>query len=122
MNSIGLTGSIPNEVDDDSVKLAIKWCALLEQHAFKAYGEFLEPELSAARILLGKIKSGAIRDFDRCRDLYRRGWKGLGTQESFEAAIEILKEYGWVRTEVQGSGVGRKSDIIRLNPSLRGAY
>jgi len=119
VNSIGLTGSIPNEVDDDSVKLAIKWCALLEQHAFKAYGEFLEPELSAARILLGKIKSGAIRDFDRCRDLYRRGWKGLGTQESFETAIEILKEYGWVRSEVQGSAVGRKSDVIRLHPSLR---
>lgn len=119
VNSIGSTGNTPNEVDDESVRLAIKWCAFLEEHALKAYGEFLEPELGAARILLGKIKSGVIRDFDRCRDLYRRGWKGLGTTESFESAIETLKGYGWVRTEVQSSQVGRKSDVIRLHPNLR---
>ncbi len=119
VNSIATTGEIPSEVDEDSLTLAIKWCAFLELHALKAYGEYLEPDLGAARILLEKIKLGAVQDYDRCRDLYRRGWKGLSTPDSFDAAMETLKEYGWVRTEVQSSQVGRKSDVIRLHPSLR---
>lgn len=110
---------LPSEVDEISVQLAIKWCELLEQHAQKAYGEFLEPEMGAARILLTKIKSGSVQDYDRCRDLYRRGWKGLNTPEKFEVALEALKGYEWLRTEVQSSEVGRKSELIRLHPTLR---
>lgn len=119
VHSFDTTGSQPTEVDTDSVRLAIKWCHFLEQHAFKAYGEYLEPEMVAARVLLEKIKSGLLQDFDRCRELYRRGWKGLGTQERFDAAIKTLQEFGWVRSEVLSPSIGRKSEIIRLHPSLR---
>ena len=80
---------------------------------------YLEPKLCSARVLLEKIKLGLVHDFDRCRDLYRRGWKGLSTPESFEDALEILKEHGWLRTEILSAQVGRKSDVIRLHPSFR---
>lgn len=119
VNSFDVTGNAPTEVDDYSVRLAIRWCQFLEQHAFKAYGEYLEPEMVAARVLLEKVKSGSLQDFDRCRELYRRGWKGLNTPEGFEAAIKTLQEFGWVRSEVLSPSVGRKSEVIRLHPSLR---
>ncbi|MBI2603191.1 MAG: DUF3987 domain-containing protein [Deltaproteobacteria bacterium] len=112
-------GDFPCELRKESTDLAIKWCEFLEKHARKAYGEFLEPDIVAGRCLLAKIKAGAVKDFDRCRDIYRHGWKGLATQEELEGGITTLRNFGWVRTEMIFPPTGRRFEIVRLHPSLR---
>jgi len=119
VETLAKEGTRPEFVEEDAVQLSIRWCAFLEKHACKAYGEYLEPELVSGRKLLEKIKAGTVKDYDRCRDLYRRGWKGLTTAEEFDSAVKVLTEYGWIRTEVINPPTGRSSEVIRLHPSLR---
>ena len=107
------------EVSVDSVKLAAKWCQFLEIHARKAYGEYLEPDLVSARRLLSKIKSGAVKDFDKLRDIYRHGWKNLTTPKDLEDGLKVLESYGWARVEVMSPPAGRRFEVIRLHPGLR---
>ena len=112
-------GGSPKSVGVDSVKLAIAWCSFLESHARRAYGEYLEPEKSAARFLLAKIEKKSVRDYDKPRDLYRKRWKGLSSAEEFDAALNVLAESGWVRLDTISSESGRNNEVIRLHPSLR---
>lgn len=119
IDSFGLEDQIPKEIKKDAVSLAIKWCQFLEIHALKAYGEYINPEESAARKLIEKIKEGAVKDFDKCRDIYRKGWKGLTNTEEFDGALKTLKKYGWLRTESITPLNGGRTEVIRLHPSLR---
>ncbi len=118
-SSLDLIKKLPESIDVEFVELAIKWCVFLEAHARKSYGEHLEPDAVAGRHLLLKLKEGHIRDYDRCRDLYRRGWKGLSTGEELEMAIKVLKANNWLRTEMFTPATGGRSEVIRLNPALR---
>ena len=119
INEISLDeNSIPQEVDVQSVQLAISWCSFLESHAKKGYGEHLDPKKSAARHLLAKIHKKQVKDFERPRDLYRKKWKGLASADDLESALNILAKLGWLRIEVINSE-GKSIEVIRLHPSLR---
>lgn len=117
--TIHSTGEMAKVIEVEATELAIEWCQFLESHARKAYGEFIEPEITAGRRLLKKLKSGAVKDFDRLRDIYRHGWKGLSTSAELELAVETLESYGWVRKEMLTPSTGRRSEVLRLHPALR---
>lgn len=119
VENLGQEDIFPKAIGVEAVKLAIRWCEFLEVHAKKSFGEFIEPGIVSARKLLQKIKSGAVKDFDRCRDIYRHGWKGISSFEEFERALSVLEKLGWARAEVFTTSAGRRCDIIRLHPSLR---
>ncbi|MFK7823619.1 MAG: DUF3987 domain-containing protein [Oligoflexales bacterium] len=110
---------VPSSISAESTNLAIRWCEFLELHAIKAYGEHLNPALASARVLYKKITSGAVKDYDRCRDLYRHGWKGLSNMKDLEGAIGVLKTYRWIRVEMISPPTGRRFEVLRLHPSLR---
>lgn len=103
-------------IDEKEVKLSIAWCKFLEGQAFKAYGEYLNPELSAGRRLLTKIRDGLVKDGDACRDIYRRGWKGLANKEELDLAVSTLKKYGHLKTDLSTPINGGRSEVIRLHP------
>ncbi|MFK7824762.1 MAG: DUF3987 domain-containing protein [Oligoflexales bacterium] len=111
--------NLPEFVGSQSAELAIKWCAFLEQHAQKSYGEYIDPEMAGARRLLEKIRSGIVKDFERSRDIYRNGWKGLASQTELDDALKTLTKYGWARSEIMSPPTGRRYEVIRLHPSLR---
>ena len=116
---LGNGDAFPDTIGIVATRLAISWCEFLEKHARKSYGEFLEPEFVAARILLEKIKAGAVRDYDRCREIYRHGWKGISSLDELDGAVKTLEKHGWVRIEVLSPPTGRRFEVIRLHPSLR---
>ncbi|MFK7826136.1 MAG: DUF3987 domain-containing protein [Oligoflexales bacterium] len=119
IDSFGRGDSLPLAIDENATKRAIEWCSFLEKHARKSYGDFLEPETVSGRLLLRKIQSGAVKDYDRCRDIYRHGWKGLASLDELSAAIQRLSEHGWVRTEMLSPPTGRRYEVLRIHPSLR---
>ena len=110
---------LPPEVGAEAVSKAVNFCELLESHAHKAFKDYISPGDCAGRLLLAKIKDGSVADYDKCRDIYRRGWKGLGKPDLLEAALSHLKEFGWVRTEYIKPATGSRSEVIRLHPNLR---
>ncbi len=81
-------------------QMAAAWCDYLESHARRVYSA-QAPTEQANAVTLGRHlaagelgKPGATFSL---RELYRKGWEGLGDAESARAALAILEEGGWVR-------------------------
>jgi putative DNA primase/helicase len=103
-------------------KRAAAWCEYLESHARRVYSCVVTPQLRAARELAAKIKKRKVGadGFFSCRDVYQKGWSGLGTPETARSAVEILEDARWVQ-EVSGeSGPlgGRPPNRYAVNPRL----
>ncbi len=95
-----------------------------DAHARRVYAVELQPGNIEALALAKKIRSGAIRDGNAVRDLYRPQWAGLRTADAVERGLERLAELGWVRLEESPKknplGQGRAERVVRLHPSLCG--
>ncbi len=107
------------EVGVESTIMAINWAHYLELHAQKLYQETLSVPQKGALLLAKKIKSGAVKDGDSLRSIYRRHWSWLDTPEKLDRAIARLEECGWVLVESTSNTTG-KSSVIRVNPKLSG--
>ncbi len=109
---------LPSFVSLSSVKMAIRWCAILETHITKMYHQSSQRKNYGAQTLAKKIKRGLVFDGQRLREINRRNWAGLKTSEELEEAVRVLKDHHWVRVEVVQTA-GGPSEIIRINPSVK---
>ena len=105
-------------VNLEATRLAAKWCDYLERHARKVYAAELYPNLTAAHLLAGKIRAGAIVDEMNVRDIYRPQWSGLATPEAVCDGIRLLERCNMARIVQKDTG-GRQADVIQLHPSLK---
>ncbi|MBK6321281.1 DUF3987 domain-containing protein [Candidatus Aalborgicola defluviihabitans] len=108
---------------------ALGWAEYLETHATRIYAAGIKPEIEGAALLLKRIRAGAMVDKDgviaktfTTRDVYRKGWQGLGDVDAVRGAADMLVEYDWLRRElVPGSAAGgRPSEQYRINPAVLG--
>ncbi len=112
------TGDPVSAVSLEAASDAADWCDYLEQHARKVYSAELSPGVEGAKVLVAKIKAGAVQDYETVREIARHQWASLNSQESVHAALRALEKADWVRIdEVQTAG--RPSEIVRLHPVLR---
>ena len=107
-------------VDLEATRLAAQWCDYLEHHARKIYASELYPDLTAAHLLAGKIRAGAVVDEMHVRDIYRPQWSGLATPEAVWDGIRLLERCNMARIVQKDTG-GRQADVIQLHPSLKRA-
>ena len=94
------------------------WCDYLESHAERIYDALIKADLTAARTLGNRIARGDLPSPFRLRDVYRRCWAGLTSKEAAQAAIEILCDLSWLRSEDVKTG-GRPSPLYHINPAVR---
>jgi len=102
----------------DATIRAARCCDVLEAHALKVYAGAIRPDLQAAHALAKKIEDGKVKDGTTVRDIYRNKWSFLTSPVLVRAALEILEECGWVRTQIVETG-GRSTEIVELNPELK---
>jgi hypothetical protein len=101
-----------------SVEKAIRMCEYYRGHAERVFAPRIAVDLNAARLILTKIKSGAVAGRSgeplrfSPRDIYRAGWAGLTDKDEVKKGIECLEEYGYVQTE------GAKQMVVHVNPAL----
>lgn len=113
----------PGRVGAKSALLAAEWTRLLEQHARRIYAAATNGDAAGARVLADKLRSGALKDGFRARDVYRHQWSGLAGKDETDAALAMLIDLGWLREErlAPGNGGGRPVEVFRVNPALRGS-
>jgi putative DNA primase/helicase len=95
-------------------------CDYLESHAHRVYACITSPETRAARDLASHIQSGDLPDVFKTRDVYLKGWTGLGSPEQVRAALDILLDACWVRpaeASVPTTG-GRPTEAWLVNPKV----
>jgi len=115
--STGLRGP----VSGDSAFRAGAWCEFLQAHARRCYGLLKDEGLRAAQSLAAKLQRGELPDGFTAREIRRKQWRHLTTEEATEAALDWLVEENWLRAEETGGtgpGGGRRTLRYRINPAL----
>ena len=102
----------------EPTRLAAMWYEYLERHARRIYVAELCPDLTAAHLLAGKIKAGAISDDMYVRDIYRPQWTGLIKTDVVWAGLETLKRHHFIRIAQKVTG-GRQAEVIEINPAIK---
>src|SRR5207249_11882837 len=90
-------GEQPAAVELERAWQAAAFCSYLESHAARMYSCITTPEVRAARELAEKFKRGKLPVTFSLRDVYLKGWSGLGTPNEVRAALDILGDANWVR-------------------------
>ena len=109
----------PVAVDEESAKLAIKWCEYLASHARRLYASAESTGMESARALLEKIRKGDLPDgFSPYTVYYGKHWSNLESAEKVNAAIKILEDFGWVITLTEKKDTGRPATKVYAHPSL----
>lgn len=111
------TGGAIGEI---AILKALTWAEYLETHARRAYAAVTMTDATAAGALLRRVRKGEVVDGFTEREVYRRGWSGLGRQE-VERAARMLADHGYLRPETLaiGEAGGRPRAIWRVNPRGR---
>lgn len=116
----GGSGGIAKE----SLARAIRWQALLFEHAKRAYAAVTSATMDSAKSLADRVRSGALKDGFTVRDVYRRNWSMLNTTKEAAEAVAILVDLGWLRAvqDARQPGTdGRPTVRYIVNPRLRAA-
>lgn len=119
-----------NVVDEPELLRALAWADYLRSHAERIYSAATKPETAGASALLAKIQTGKLCDTDGVmketftpRQVAAKGWTGLSTPDDVRKSADVLADYGWLVSDVQGSGAkgGRPSERYRISPfALKG--
>jgi hypothetical protein len=118
-----LAGTIDTiAVSLEHARQAAAWCEYLESHARRVYSCIVSPEWRAAHELARHIEDGDLSNPFKTRDVYNKGWTGLGDTKCASSAIGILEDLHWVRPEetCEPPGRGRPSETWQINPKVVG--
>ncbi len=112
-----LTESPDGPVELEALERAVAWGEYLETHARRIYAPALAPDLDAARTLLGHLKRGDLGATFALRDIYNKGWTGLGTRDEAAAAVGVLADYDWL-TSITEDTAGRPRTTYHVHPAI----
>ena len=105
----------------DSLKLAIVWCDVLEQHARRIYNLSAPKETTLAHELSKHILAGSLKTPFAVRDVLKKNWRKLNKRENVDAALRSLVENNWLRTVILKTGPtgGPPRIEYQINPKVK---
>ncbi len=102
-------------VSEHAVIRSLAWCEYLESHARRAYASVTMPKVSAAKIVLARIRKGELKPPFGARDIYRNCWAGLSDREIVQDALDLLVDLDWLRERTIDTS-GRRRTVYDINP------
>lgn len=94
---------------------ALRWFGYLQAHAMRVYGMSSTAHVNAAKYLLDKIQEGKLGHQFSTRDVKRKGWSGLTTDDAVGGALDLLVQTNWLRVGTQETG-GRPAEVYSVHP------
>lgn len=94
---------------------ALAWLEYLEPHAHRIFFAVNSTKIDAAKVLNKRIGKGELEDGFTAREVYRKGWAFMSTQEEAQGAINLLVEHGYLKATPSQS-TGRSTIKYLINP------
>lgn len=102
-------------VSSEATARALRWFKYLFAHAQRVYGMSGTAHVNAAKHLLEKIQEGKFSQQFTQREVKRKGWSGLATDDAVGGALDLLVQTNWVRVSAQDTG-GRPAEVYTVHP------
>lgn len=104
-------------IGEREVLKALAWSEYLGTHARRLYASVTAPEVTAAKAIVAKIRSGALNAVFTVWEVWRPGWSGLTDRKLVYEALDLLTDYGWIVPDKKETG-GRQKIEYRVNPKI----
>jgi putative DNA primase/helicase len=133
MPSLALLFSLADDenakfVGEEHARQAARWCSYLKEHAKRVYESQVNPARIGALVLKKKLESGVSispqtpGEFT-FRELCRHEWRDLSEPGQARAALQVLEDNHWVRTEdyedpFGNRPAGRPKNRYVINPEI----
>lgn len=98
-----------------ATKRAVRWFGYLQAHALRVYGMSGTAHVNTAKHLLEKIQEGKLSQQFTQREVKRKGWSGLVTDDAVGSALDLLVQTNWLRVNMQETG-GRPAEVYTVHP------
>ncbi len=109
--------NFPNEISEVTVFKAITYTEVLISHARRVFALGENQIFALAHTLLVKIKKGELKQGFTRREVSRKNWSGLKSDEAIQDVINLLIDYGYLR-ELKTKGEGRPTNYYYFHPAL----
>jgi putative DNA primase/helicase len=123
---LALLFELADNAEAESVSLehsqqSAAFCEYLQSHARRIYSMSVSPEKRAAINLAHHLSNGWRHETGifSIRDVERNAWSGLTEPEDARKATSMLERAGWIRREKGNQGIGRPSEVYRINPKIK---
>ena len=103
---------------EEALLSACAWGEYLEAHARRILSAAISVDVLSAKELLNRIRSAALPDSFRLRDVYRNHWHLLASHEEAEKAAAVLVESDYLVARTESTG-GRSTSRYQVNPKAR---
>ncbi len=104
-------------VTHSSVLQALAWGDYLETHATRLYASVSTPDVSAAKMILKKIRSRNLSSVMSVREIQRKQWSGLSDNDTIKSGLKLLVDHDWLFEKDIRTG-GRPSIEYHVNPMV----
>ena len=111
-------GSREEEIPLVQAQRSAAWCEYLEAHAQRVYSCVINADDRAAATLGEHLRKGDLSVRFTVRDVYLKGWSGLGKAEQVRRALAVLQEAHWVRAVPWAARPGRPTEEYDVNPGV----
>lgn len=102
----------------DAISKALIWAKYLESHARRCYGMAINSDTQPAMLILKRIKSGALKDGFKLRDVHRKNWTGLSSRVVIQAGLDLLEDFDWIFSKNENNTGGRHTVSYTINPKI----
>ena len=93
---------MPDRIPLETTIQALAYIEVMTTHARRVFALGENRIFSLAQIVLGKIKTGKLGTGFTARELKRKHWSGLSSGELIQDALEVLTDYGYLKTITSG--------------------
>ncbi len=115
-------GRSPDPVSREAAEKAAAWCQYLESHARRIYSLALNTGRLGGEALAKKIRSGALPDGFKLRDVQMKKWGLLTSGEAVQDALDWLVEKHWLREMEPDRGTAQggrpPASSYAINPKI----
>lgn len=111
-----LTGKLEEKIALETLQSALSAQAYYLAHARRCYDSVVGGAVNDAETILRLIRQRRLPNRFKAQDIYHQGLGGIADSTKARAALDLLQDYGWVISEKETSGIGRKHEFWIVHP------
>lgn len=110
------TDTIEEKIQLKTLEAALQAQKYYLAHARRCYDSIAGGAVSDAEVILNLIRERRLPQRFKAQDIYHQGLGGLSDSVRARAALDLLQDYGWIVSELEGGITGRRHEFWVVHP------